>query len=676
MIKLSISLLLFIILNSVFAQDNSNPDLALADKILYSHPDSARTIYFDFIDLEEAQNSELSEIYRKIGISFDLQSQFDSSLYYLKQGLKIAKEVGDIALIAKTLNSIGVIHFNMSNYPEAFEYYQLTLKEAELLKDTLLMAKSLSNIGHVYFYQNELELARDLYNQALEYGRIIKDPDIISAQYQNIGNVDYTERNLEKAISDYLKSLEIDEKNGQNYRAAYTLTGLAMISKEVSDYEGALKYFNKALDIRRAMNDEVGICNVYVNIADTYIQIKKYQKAEDFADKALKLSLDIKNYEAITMARAKMAEIFKLQGNYKMATAFYEQYIQERDSLYSLENKEKIQSLEKKYESEKKSLEIAMLKKDKAIHEEAIVIKNQQIYLLTAGIFGAFIIAFIGFRSFNNRKKAIELLEIRNNLIEEKQSLLESHNKEIKDSIAYAKTIQKSLLPPDFLVKSYFKDAFIFYKAKDIVSGDFYWTEKIGDLKLIAVIDCTGHGVPGAMISVIAHSILNRVAREFKFIDPGLFLDKLNQLFLAELDTENTLLNDGMDISLAIHDEKNRMIKMAGANQRAYFYTKGELEVIRFNRQPIGRHGKHENFTSYERKFDADDELFLFTDGFADQFGGPKGKKYYYKHFRNFIASIAENSTYEQKNKIKEEFNRYSKGYEQLDDILVMGIKA
>lgn len=672
-------LALFLILIFATSTDSYGQDdvrVEIAETILYQKPDSARFLLKDFI----RENNGLSETdyahyLRQIGISFDLQNEYDSALSYFRQSLKYAKSAGDKSLIARALNSIGVVYFNKSDYSQSYEYYQLTLNEATALKDTLLMAKTLSNIGHIYFYQNELEESRAYYEKSLELGRLIKNPDIISNNYQNIANIDYTERNLEKAISDYLKSLKIDEEQGNDYRAAYTLTGLAMISKEVEDLDGAINYFQRSLAIRKRMNDLSGICNVYVNLSVTFQIKEELDSALFYAQKALSLAREITNIEAETQANQNLAVVYTARKEWEKATEAYQEYIIDRDSLYSLEKRDQIRELEKKYESERKSYEIRALQNEKKIQQEEIQIKDLQLELLSAGLLALALIGFFGYRSYASNKQVKNLLQQQNLAMEENKMILEKRNKEFTDSLSYAKNIQLSLLTPAETVKKLLGDHFIFYRAKDLVSGDFYWMDKKNGSTYIAVIDCTGHGVPGAMISVMAHNCINRVFREFETQNAGEFLNKLDEVFTRDLESRDRNIQDGMDISICIIDDLRKTIDLAGANHTALIIDGNEHREVKFNRQPIGPYDKKEPFESHFIEVKPGQELFMFTDGYADQFGGKEGKKFYYKNFKTILLDIAVYSTIEQYKRLQSNYEKWSEGQEQTDDVLVMGIK-
>ena len=264
--------------------------------------------------------------------------------------------------------------------------------------------------------------------------------------------------------------------------------------------------------------------------------------------------------------------------------------------------------------------------------------------------------------------------------IERQKSLVDNKNLEITDSITYAKRIQTAILPPHSVIDANFKNNFTLYQPKDIVAGDFYWVESVGDLSYVAVADCTGHGVPGAMVSVVCHSCLNRAIREFDLRKPAEILDKVRELVIITFEKSEEQVKDGMDIALCCFNNKTQQWSFAGANNPIYLLeiSSDEIKIIQGNKEPIGYVNSPTPFTNNEFQLNKDDLLFLFTDGFADQFGGPKGKKYGYKRFRDKLLSMRETSLLMQKKELNTEIKSWMSQTkeEQLDDICVVGIKA
>ncbi len=260
--------------------------------------------------------------------------------------------------------------------------------------------------------------------------------------------------------------------------------------------------------------------------------------------------------------------------------------------------------------------------------------------------------------------------------VEEQKLLVEEKNREITDSIEYALRIQTAILPPQKIVKQYLENSFIFYKPKDIVAGDFYWMETVNDIVLFAACDCTGHGVPGAMISVLCHNALNRSVKEFGLLQPAKILDKTVEIVIENFSKSEEDIKDGMDISLCAFNLKTKELEWSGANNPLWIIQNNVLTEVKANKQPIGMNEDSKPFTNHSFKLNTGDTIYLFTDGFADQFGGETGeRKLTRKNFRELIVSMQHKTMAEQGIALEKFITDYRKGVEQIDDILVMGVR-
>ena len=266
-------------------------------------------------------------------------------------------------------------------------------------------------------------------------------------------------------------------------------------------------------------------------------------------------------------------------------------------------------------------------------------------------------------------------IETQKREIETQKDNLQQQNNEIKDSIAYAKRIQEAILPDEDYIKKSFPNSFILYKPKDIVAGDFYWFENIDDTSLIAAADCTGHGVPGAMVSVICNDALNRAVREYKLSDPGLILDKVRTLVIETLDHGDKQVKDGMDIALCAINQKNQKLCYAGAYNPLWIVKDNTFEEIKANKQPIGKFENPQPFTTHSVDLIEGTNYYFFSDGFVDQFGGPKGKKFKSRAFKKLLTEISSFDMEVQGNRINQTFNAWKGELEQIDDVCVIGVK-
>lgn len=271
-----------------------------------------------------------------------------------------------------------------------------------------------------------------------------------------------------------------------------------------------------------------------------------------------------------------------------------------------------------------------------------------------------------------------ETVKIRTAELSKTNDDIKLKNKEITDSIKYAKYLQNSILPTDNYIKKLFPESFIFYKPKDIVSGDFYWFEKSGDKILFASVDCTGHGVPGAFMSILGNNFLNLAVTFFGLEKPNLILNKLNNQISKALKQSSTSgTTDGMDISLCAYDPKSKILEYAGAFNDLWLVRNGKIEEIKADRHPIGLFLSEEfqNFKNNEINIEEGDIIYLFTDGYSDQFGGPKSKKFKYRQLKEVLLANSKKTMEEQKNILEEKFKSWCGELEQVDDVLIMGFK-
>jgi len=251
--------------------------------------------------------------------------------------------------------------------------------------------------------------------------------------------------------------------------------------------------------------------------------------------------------------------------------------------------------------------------------------------------------------------------------------------KNVTDSIRYAKRLQESILPADKRIRELLPDSFVYYRPKDIVSGDFYWFERVEDRVVFAAVDCTGHGVPGAFMSLIGHNGLNQAVKDKARSRPSEVLKDLNRIAYDALhkDREQYLVRDGMDMALCSFDPSRGVLEYAGANCPLYLVRGGEVLLFAPDKNAIGSfdlNGK--SFTDHRIKLQQGDMVYIFSDGYADQFGGPKGKKFLYRRFRELLVEISAHPTERQRGLLQEAFNTWRGAHEQVDDILVIGMRA
>ncbi len=277
---------------------------------------------------------------------------------------------------------------------------------------------------------------------------------------------------------------------------------------------------------------------------------------------------------------------------------------------------------------------------------------------------------FIFWKNSKERKKYVEE-------ISQARTHLAQKNKEVTDSINYAKRIQAAILPSTKMLNANLQKSFVLYLPKDIVAGDFYWTERVGNTILFAVADCTGHGVPGAMVSVVCNNALNNVIKQNKIVNPGEILDQTTELVLTQFaKPEERGVSDGMDIALCSYDMDSKILSYSGANTPLWIVRKEQVIEYKATRQPVGKYAKRINFETHQIEVEKDDMIYLSSDGFADQFGGDKEKKFMKKNFKELLVQISLKPLISQSKELQNAFENWSDSYEQVDDICVMGVKV
>ncbi|HET6243529.1 MAG TPA: tetratricopeptide repeat protein [Bacteroidia bacterium] len=641
-----------------------------------------------------------------MGKIYSEQGNYSEALKKNLSSLKIKEELGDKNGIANSLNSIGNIYSDQGNYPEALKNYLASLKIKDELGDKRGIANSLNNIGNIYSEQGNYTEALKNNLVSLKINEELGDKKGIAGSLNNIGNIYSEQGNYSEALKNNLASLKIREELGDKRGIAYSLNNIGLIYSEQGNYPEALKNFLASLKIKEG--DKRGSAYSLNNIGIVYTKTGKAEEGKKYILKSLQLSNEIGALDIVTLNYQAVAEADSALGNHQSALENYKQYIVYRDSLFNEENTQKTMQQQMQYEFDKKEA-IAQAEFEKQQQLSAAELEKQRIatYSLAGG--GMLILVFLAFalKAYRNKRRSNVIIlkqkqevETQKTAVEQQKQVIEEKQKEILDSINYAKRIQTAILPPARLIKEHLQESFILYKPKDIVAGDFYWMEivqladeKISGLKdgekntedhqliktsanqliLIAAADCTGHGVPGAMVSVICNNGLNRSVREYGITDPGKILDKTREIVIQEFEKSDDEVKDGMDISLCAL--QGNTLHWAGANNPLWIIRSNEIIEYRADKQPIGKYAETKPFTTHTLELQKGDTIYIFTDGFADQFGGEQGKKFKSANFKKMLLSIQSETMERQKEIISDAFSLWKAELEQIDDVCIIGVR-
>ncbi len=633
--------------------------------------------------------------YNIMGIYHQDQGNLLEAIKYYQLSLAAKQRVNEVDGIAQALHNIGNIKYMQGNYAGAVELYTRSLKIREELGNKKGMAQSLNNIGLMNLEQGDIDKALEFYQKSLALKEEIEDHRGIANSLNNIGNVYQDREEFNKALDYYNRLLALDpsKTDAKVIGAAYNNMAACYIG--LGDFETALEHCLKGLKVKESVHDQRGIIRSYTSLANTYHALGNDPEAIRYAQKALQMARKMQALLEVKHAALALYDSYKQMGNNHQALAMYELYIESRDSLESEANKKEIIRQELLYTYEKqaaadstKNAEVEKVK-DAQIAEQKAENKQfelkaeqgkQRTFYLYGGLGLALLFGGVIFSRFQvtNRQKSV--IETQKKQVDRAYDELEEKNKEILDSIAYAKRIQTAILPPTKVVKSYLTDSFILYKPKDIVAGDFYWLEHQDDIVLFAAADCTGHGVPGAMVSVVCHNALNRSVREHGLTDPGKILNKTREIVVAEFEKSDEEVKDGMDIALCAL--QGHTLHYAGAHNPLWIIKPerkshaAELVEIKANKQPIGKFDALLPYTTHTIELEPGDTIYIFSDGYVDQFGGEKGKKFKAKAFRELLLSIQHEPMERQHKLINATFENWKGDFEQVDDVCVMGVKV
>ncbi|MDP1799715.1 MAG: tetratricopeptide repeat protein [Bacteroidota bacterium] len=653
------------------------------------------------------------------------KEQLNDAAIYSKRALALAKPLNYLLGISNAYNSTGIIYWYKGQFDSAIYSFESALPIFIKINNKKGVASSLNNIGMLSAMKGDFPNALSYFFKALKIHEENNNLGGQSGCCNNIGIIYKDLKEYDKSLVYYHKSIEIDTKQKNTLGVSNTLINLGVIYDLKGMPDSAMIQYQRSLGLHKQLNATTGLSTLYINIAKIYLARKDYGKAEDNFKAAIENSKinderskaaegyaqlgalyvitnklgpcleNLKRAEALaneldaTLIKKEVAkafwEYYKKTNNPVLALKYMEAYANIKDSLYSADVRESALTTQLQYEFEKKQLIDSMkyekitAKKDIELADQKVVLAKERTtkYLLFAGLAFLLIIAFVAFKAYANKKAANKEISAQKELIQAQKGIVEEKQKEILDSINYARRLQNAILPSDKTLSSYISKHFVLYKPKDIVAGDFYWAESVNGITFIAAADCTGHGVPGAMVSVVCHNALNRALLEFGLREPGKILDKTRELVEETFSKSDSDVKDGMDISLCsikTNADKKVTVKWAGANNSLWYFSDSLFHEIKAHKQAIGKTESATDFPTHELQLKEGDSLYLYTDGFADQFGGSRGKKFKSKKLQETISELIAKPVAEQKNKLANTFESWKGTLEQIDDVTIIGI--
>ncbi len=616
------------------------------------------------------------------------------AILYFNKALKIQTEIRDLEGEAYSLSNLGAIYDSKGEIDKALEYYFAAVKIRENLNSKQSLAQSYNNIAVLYNNQNDLVNALKYHFHSLRIREQIKNPSGVALAYNNIGTT-YTslvESKLKgkKPIPDslikkpydyfnrsYLAYQQDNNEHGMghsmfNLADLYILEADCYYKKNTKEYDTLLnraeQLFLRCYEIYSITHEKEWLANTLNGLTNVYWRQNRIHKAQTSGEKAMALSLELGYPGTIQKSADVLRKVYQSNHSFEKALQMSDIFYSMRDSVVNEKNQKESLSKYFMYQSEKQEM-ITKAHQEKMKLEFESKTKQQSI-IIYFGISGLLLLSVFGIFMYNRYK----LTQKQNEIIKQQKSIVEESRKEIVDSINYAKKIQYALLANKELLDKNLASYFVLFKPKDIVSGDFYWAAEHENNFYLAVCDSTGHGVPGAFMSLLSIGFLSEAIKEKNIKEPNKVFDYVRKRLIESITNENQ--KDGFDGILLRFDRKQNEITYCASNNKPVIISNNNIYQLTCDKMPVGKGEKTEEFSIHTLSVSKGDVIYLYTDGYADQFGGAKGKKFKYKQLNELLLNINHTPFISQKDVLLQTFKNWQGDLEQVDDICVMGIQV
>ncbi len=649
----------------------------------------------------------LSSCYNNLGLVMEQRGDFEIASANYQKSLSINEKIKNSSGVASSLTNIGNILQKQGNYSSSIETYMRVLKIREELNDKIGIADALNNIGALYEKQNAYNEAIKNYQKALALYIGINEKPKSAMVLNNIGFILSEQKKYSEALDYFKHSLDIRLEFGDKQGIGLTYLNMGNVFKKQKMFKNAFDYYNKCYFIFKEIGNKYGIITVQIALSDYYININEYSRSINQIEDLLKnehiMPGDLSQaYHILSIA-------YEKTNNYRQAYQNQKLYRALKDSLENEENVKKILQIQLKYEYNKKEKELEIIREKQRLND-LVSLNNRKliIFILIIFLIAFLLIGLFIYRGYRIKKQDNLILELQKKEIEEKNVNLQlfqeelisqnenleiqkkivighrdkisEQNQKITDSIQYAKRIQDTMLPPEEVFVESFHDYFLLFKPKDIVSGDFYWIKETENQIYLAVADCTGHGVPGAFMSLLGISFLNEIVESGLTTSSSILSEVRKRIKVAlryQINKQES--KEGMDIALCVVNKSTREIQFSGAYHSLLILKdtgneESELLEIKGDKMPVGAHfHEDKKFSEHNIKYDKNDRFYLFTDGFVDQFGGVSDRKFLPGRFKEIISRTGRQPMRIQKKELVDSLEKWMDKNEQVDDILVIG---
>jgi serine phosphatase RsbU (regulator of sigma subunit) len=611
-------------------------------------------------------SSDFGLVFSSYGILYGMQSKYDSSIYFYEKAIRIYEKTGMKRQLGSSYANIAIGFQQQSNFPMALFYFQKSLQVSEVLNDELQQAYTNLNIANLNIMAGDTVRAESTFLKTIILAKKLKLNVVELYAYTNLSSMYLGGNRWQKSYEFAVKAAALARTNGDQGIEAASLSKAASALARLNQPEKALAISERAIAVADSSAQPYNIWQAYGGKGYVLLRQKKWKEAIPFYEKAMSSLKDGDVYSLdYGVMQSELSECYEKTGQYTKALTSYKKYALIADSVRRKDNVQKTTELTMNYEFDKKeqAARVQQKAKDAVTHAQQLA--------LIIGLVLSFIIIAGAIIAYRNKKRA--------NILLHKQKLeIETQKDYLTAGINYAKRIQKAVFPSVKTLADNFPEHFILFKPLDVVSGDFYWYKQHKNEVYIAAADCTGHGVPGAFMSILGITFLNELINETRSGNPNEILDQLRENVMRSLRQSDgkSHVKDGMEVALCKINMETRILQFSGAFRPMFLIRDNIIQHITGSTMPIGVYGDDEvPFSNTEIQLIKNDIIYIFTDGYVDQIGGPERKTFRTTRFKELLLEISALTMCEQRTLLDGKIKEWQGELEQIDDILVVGIK-
>lgn len=609
-----------------------------------------------------------------LGIAFMYEGNYPLSLHEFEIAYGYYEQIGSVKGMANSLNNNALVYSNTGQYDLALDNQLRAMELYKQIGNGMMQANSLNNMGLMYINQERYDEAFPWLMQAV---KLMTDSGFtlsLRNPYNNLGIIYKTRFQMDSAIYYYELAVPLYEESGDYYTLAACYNNLALAYEILQDTTNCLMYNRKAIEIRKEIGDVPGIATSWLNMGVIYQKAHRADLAAPYIRTAIHLADSMHMQSVLYQGYQELSLIDSMNGNFDSAFYHLKIALDHRDSMVNEEIDERLANMRIKYDTDE-------IQKQKELSDQQLEKEKTIRWLIIGGscvvLFGLILLAF-ALRAVRKKNSLLatqrqEIL-LKNSALNEQNLIITEQKQQITDSINYAYTIQQSLLPSHDDLKAALPDSFVMFRPRDIISGDFYFVAQLNGSVIFIVADCTGHGVPGAMMSMLGVEEFQKAIAASQ--NPGEIIAEVNRCIRSALkqSQEGSSSRDGMDVAVCVLT--GNKLQYSGAQRPLWICRNGELIEQKATKLSIGGLTPHDQvFETHNISLQFGDMIYLSSDGYADQFGGSEGKKLMTKNMKSLLCRISVMSTAEQKKELETQFQKWRGNAEQVDDVCVMGVR-